>query len=321
MESWHFDDRRSKEALHAGIIRLYRRFLGVPSDAELSDDQILARSALPSPTELLRRARLRYLRTLYRCGLAAEWGLLFRDQPWRDLICDDLQWLWRQLCNSSSLQDPREHFPAWEYLLRYHGGYWKRLVNRGVRHAVLQRQSSTHVADFHARIFHRLCEAGTLATLAPTYVKPFVDQTYYGCLQCGVRCASRAGEGAHFFKVHQVINPVRFLFDSTQCPACLGEYHTVPKIQAHLRHSTACAELLQGDRLHCSPIPGRKVHELSNVLMMVSYLIYVLTDLYRALFDAELVMLNTETLLHCFLTRYPVHGLWPSLSSRAAKPL
>ena len=256
MESWHFDDRRSKEALHAGIIRLYRRFLGVPSDAELSDDQILARSALPSPTELLRRARLRYLRTLYRCGPAAEWGLLFRDQPWRDLIRDDLHWLWRQLYRSSSLQDPREHLPAWEYLLRYHGGYWKRLVNRGVRHAVLQRQSSTHVADFHARIFHRLCEAGTLATLAPTYVKPFVDQTYYGCLQCGVRCASRAGEGAHFFKVHQVINPVRFLFDSTQCPACLGEYHTVPKIQAHLRHSTACAELLQGDRLHCSPIPG-----------------------------------------------------------------
>ena len=66
---------------------------------------------------------------------------------------------------------------------------------------------------------------------------------------------------------------------------------------------------------------GRKVHELSNVLTMVSYLIYVLTDLYRALFDAELVMLNTETLLHCFLTRYPVHGPWLSLSSRAAKPL
>ena len=59
-----------------------------------------------------------------------------------------------------------------------------------------------------------------------------------------------------FLKVHQVVNPVRFLFDSTQCPACLGEYHTIPKIQAHLRYSTVCSELLHGDRLRCSPIPG-----------------------------------------------------------------
>lgn len=112
MESWHFAEEKSKNMLHNGIIKLYKRFLKVPHDANLHDDQVLAQAGLPSPTELLRRARLRYLGTLYGCGQSVEWGLLFRDQYWRELVRDDMQWVWHQLRHSSSLPDPALCFPA-----------------------------------------------------------------------------------------------------------------------------------------------------------------------------------------------------------------
>lgn len=256
MESWHIPDQRSKLLLHHGIMRLYKRFLKLPHDAQVTEEQVLARVELPSPSELMRRARLRYLCTLYQCEEAVEWGLFHQDLHWRELVRDDLNWMWHQLQHSSSLQNPALHFPAWEYLLRHHGGYWKRLVARAFRHAAMQLKNRVWIADFHQRIFHNLQEHGRLQTPEPTYAVPFEKEEYFGCMQCQLRCASRAGEGAHFFKVHGVINPTRFLFDSSHCPACLKEYHTVAKVQTHLRHSTVCREQLQGDRRWCHPVPG-----------------------------------------------------------------
>ena len=202
MESWCFMDQQSKSMVHNGIMKLYKRFLKHPHDVPVTDEQVLASSGLPSPSEVLRRARLRYLGTLYACGPAAEWGLLFSDKSWRELVRDDLSWLWRQLWNSSALEDPSLHFPAWEYLLRYHRGYWKRLVTRGMKHAVQQRKNRVWVGDFHQRVFHHLQEQGELGAKEAAYVSEFADSAFFGCMRCGVKCATRAGEGAHFFKVH-----------------------------------------------------------------------------------------------------------------------
>ena len=188
--------------VHNGIMKLYKRFLKHPHDVPVTDEQVLASSGLPSPSEVLRRVRLRYLGTLYACGPAAEWGLLFSDKSWRELVRDDLSWLWRQLWNSSALEDPSLHFPAWEYLLRYHRGYWKRLVTRGMKHAVQQRKNRVWVGDFHQRVFHHLQEQGELGAKEAAYVSEFADSAFFGCMRCGVKCATRAGEGAHFFKVH-----------------------------------------------------------------------------------------------------------------------
>ena len=55
-----------------------------------NDDEICDFLGLPTPTELLRRARLRYLGILIHCGAHAEWGLLSQDQQWINLVQDDL---------------------------------------------------------------------------------------------------------------------------------------------------------------------------------------------------------------------------------------
>ena len=75
-------------------------------------------------------------------------------------------------------------------------------------------------------------------------------------MTCGLRCASRGGEGAHFFRKHGIVAAVRHLYDCSQCPNCLREYHTCGQLQMHLRHSTGCREGLQARRIHLPPVAG-----------------------------------------------------------------
>ena len=67
---------------------------------------------------------------------------------------------------------------------------------------------------------------------------------------------SLGGEGAHMLRKHQVVHPVKFLFESTQCGACLKEYFTHGKMKMHVIRSAPCRTYLlsHGGRYH--PAPG-----------------------------------------------------------------
>eukprot|EP00438_Fugacium_kawagutii_P015517 Skav201958 [mRNA] locus=scaffold103:202287:208105:+ [translate_table: standard] len=78
----------------------------------------------------------------------------------------------------------------------------------------------------------------------------------FSCMQCRLSFKSRAGMGAHFFRVHGRIAQCRHYFDRTECGACLKQFHTAAKLKAHLQHSTHCLNLLRGARHHCIPLPG-----------------------------------------------------------------
>ena len=195
-----------------------------------NDDEICDFLGLPTPTELLRRARLRYLGILIHCGAHAEWGLLSQDQQWINLVQDDLIWMWKQLCRSSELKDPTVHFGQWLYLMRHHRSFWKRLINRASRHAILQRRNQLCVVKLHRRSFTILQKAGELAHDEPAYTKPQRDSGVFGRMQCQLRCKTKGGEGAHFFRCHGHTAPIRRLFDDTWCPCCQKEFHTLTKI-------------------------------------------------------------------------------------------
>ena len=132
-------------------MRLYRRLLPVAPEHHLQDDEILAELHLLSPLDLIRRARLRYVATLLHCGRRHEWGVLKADAAWTSLVEDDMQWLWLQLKHSSALQDPAEHWPAWEELILYHRSYWKRLVRRACEHSILQRALHWRSREFYGQ--------------------------------------------------------------------------------------------------------------------------------------------------------------------------
>ena len=181
-ETWVLNDAASKSFLHNTVIKLYRRLLGLRSDGHYTDEDVLAEGQLLSPTEFLRCARLRYLGTLFKGASPDDWSLLNQDRQWLELVQDDCLWLWEQLHHCSCLQDPRSHFESWRYLLRYHPNFWKRLVNRGCKHAALQRRNRHLVGDFHRLLFASLQSQGTLGAEEPCYASPYSGQDRFGCM-------------------------------------------------------------------------------------------------------------------------------------------
>jgi len=253
-ESWTLRDGKDKHYLHSAMMRLYNRLLPVQSKPR-SDATIMAETGLPDPAVLLRICRLRHLGQLYRTGRSTSWGLFNDDQAWQDLIWSDLFWMWQQLKNSSKLPDPKQGFQQWEYLMKHHPGFWKRLIRRAGDHDGGQKRNEHVVAGFHGEFLETLHSHGRLWHDAPRPEAASVEQVH-ACMMCEKRFLSRGGCGAHLFRAHGHVNPVRHLFATSQCGACMKEYHTFAKLKTHLLQVTTCRQTLQANRLRWQPAPG-----------------------------------------------------------------
>ena len=254
-DSWVLKDILTKHRAHVAIMKLYRRFLGCAHDDSLSDDAVLFRLQMPSPTNLLRLARLRYLGSLCSIGDIACWGLLNQDYRWKELVEDDFGWLWHNLSNTCQLGDPRHHIGRWLEILVWHRSYWKSLLRRAERHAIAQHALRFQCKTFHMKIRDLLEAEGYWHA---DKVRDVADDLapHYGCMRCQLRLKTKGGEGAHMCRTHRKINPVRYYISGTQCMACLREYHTLGQIQAHLLRSEACRAYLLQHRLRGQALPG-----------------------------------------------------------------
>ena len=255
MESWVLTDQRSWHFFHSALLRLYKRLLHIPGHAHCTDLEVLGRSGLPDATALLRRCRLRYLSTLYACEADVHWPLILRDHSWLHLVEEDLSWLGTMLANTCTSGDPVDHPGNWDYILRYHRGYWKKLVNRAFTLLGEQRRDEFCRYELHRQAFDILILNGTLA-LAPASSIDLPSTGFFGCLKCQLSFKNKAGERAHMFRCHHQINPLRYLFDGTSCAACLKECHVHSKLLSHLRNNAGCRNLLLARRQLCEPAPG-----------------------------------------------------------------
>ena len=255
MESWTFRDQQLVNYIHGAILRLYKRLLKIPANQHMDDYEVLAQCQMPSPRTLFRRARLRYLLTLVNCEDAVPWGLFQQDRRWCTLIQEDLQWMWHQIRNTSTLRDPAEHPNEWFYLLRYHKKYWKTLVQRATRLDVMKNHDNWQLRMIHFQVFDWLLCTGDLHSAPPRLEeRPAVGM--YGCLACQKKCRTLAGEAAHMFRCHGKVAEFRRFSDTTACPACLREYHTVDRLHAHLRSSQCCQAQLRGMKMNRPITPG-----------------------------------------------------------------
>eukprot|EP00438_Fugacium_kawagutii_P031926 Skav214801 [mRNA] locus=scaffold740:118185:123383:+ [translate_table: standard] len=254
--SWHITDQHTKDYLHATTMKLYRRLLKIKPADHCSDLEVLGRVQLPSPSTLFRRERLRHLGQLYTCRGTTAWGLLRRDSDWCQVVRDDFDWVWRQLHNAVSLGDPRDHWLQWEEILQHSPRYWKRLVARAAEHEALQHANMYQVRLMHSRVLGELTAHGVVNASETAAPAPIDTPDVYACMCCRRRFKSQGGEGAHFFKVHGKIAPVRYLFNTTRCGGCQKEYYTFGKLRAHLRHSTACVDRLRQQPAPVEPAPG-----------------------------------------------------------------
>ena len=255
LESWTLRCQSSKSQFYGGVMKLYKRLLKVPHDSHIDDLELLVRTGMPKPDELLRCCRLRYFGTLHNCGTSSHWGVLQEDHEWITLIRDDMSWLWEQISSTSNLGSPEAHFPAWQEVLVFHGGFWKKLIKRGLAHAVAQRENYHHALMLHQEVGSILQQAGWVDN-TPSAQWCQVPDRHFGCMQCACRHLTIGGEAAHMFRRHGRVAPARCLFEETHCPACLREYHTRAKVLAHLRGATHCRQTLIGRKQVCVPAPG-----------------------------------------------------------------
>ena len=105
-DSWTLSDARTRHFVHTLLIKLYRRLLPFKDGHPVCDEEVLRRTGLPDPSDLLRLQRLSHLGALYATAQTSVWGLLNADRAWTKLICSDLNWMWLQLQGSSLLPDP-----------------------------------------------------------------------------------------------------------------------------------------------------------------------------------------------------------------------
>ena len=245
-ETWSIPDRQTREYLHGGIMGLYKRLLKWPFDKPISDEEVLYRTGMPSPSELLRVRRLRYLGSLMALGSTASWGLLNQDHEWQELIQDDFRWMWHQLQSCSDLGEPEAHMPRWIEVIRWHRGYWRRLVRRASEHAIGVQRREFLVSSAHTRFLSYLEDFEFILNRRTSAPACLGEGPKFGCMSCQVSCKTLGGEGAHMHRAHGEVHPVRTLMGSTQCGACLREYFTMGKLKAHLIRSTSCRTTLVG---------------------------------------------------------------------------
>ena len=310
-ESWHLKDIKSKGYLHTSIIKLYKRLLKLSPDATWTDEEVCVALQLPTPTELLRRVRLRYLGTLHQCEGTVSWRVLHNDSEWCAIVVDDLQWLWKQICTCTHMPDPATNLEPWRYLWRYHQPYWKGLIRRAFLHAALQRQNQLLVQQSFAAFLSTLKDEQIIGDQSLGTADRDAHQGFgfFGCLGCKKAFRSRGGEGAHMFRCHGQISTLRWLFDTTACPACLREYHTFGRLKAHLHVNSHCRLRLQNRPSLPAPAAGTGSTENSALEHKHDGLVPPLPghgpqpqeDRLRdvELFDIELYAKVTELLLQC----------------------
>ena len=198
------------------------------------DEKVLIQLGLPSPTDLLRMARLRHLQHLILRADGHVWTMLHLDGSWLRLIDMDLQWLREQVPLRVPQTDPRDDWEPWRQLI-VDGNKWKHLVNKAGLHAELQAKKHSDWYDWQRALLDHLADAGLWQSTDTKH-----QTNYHACLRCRQRFNSKAAWSVHAFKIHQRTTRVRKVADGIECRVCLKRYHSHDRLINHLKYSTKC---------------------------------------------------------------------------------
>ena len=198
------------------------------------DEKVLTSLSMPSPMELLRTARLRYLQHIAVKGDGHVWTILHSEEQWLRMVDADLQWLREQVPWRVPQVDPRDDWDPWKQVM-LDGAKWKNLVQKAGLHAELQRRKESDWYDWHRELLEMLATESLWSKVATTETIG-----YHACLKCRMRFNTKAAWSVHAFKIHNRVTKVRKVADGLECRVCLRRYYSHDRLINHLKYSTKC---------------------------------------------------------------------------------
>ena len=233
--SWPPLSKRDQKIFDATVWKLYRSVLCIPrtGNQSVTAFQCLACVGLPSPSTLLKRLRLSYLRQLITSAPAALWAVVRADRPYADLLAADLRWLFSWTHATSALPNPAEGWAEWSRFMRDQPGAFKGLVRRAV---ALDHQRVKVIAaldDLHRYV---LTLTGSTVRAPPTAREPFTEM----CLPCKRAFGSRVAWAGHSARMHGYRSTAFLTASGNVCRTCGLCFGSVGRLRRHLTSVPAC---------------------------------------------------------------------------------
>ena len=183
---------------------------------------------------LAMKSRLGMLSSLIATGLPLLWAALQSEGKW----CDTLQADLRVLKEVDDALPPADaaSWPLWWTMIAEGPKRFKSRVKRliAILHARQVVDEAVHVGLWG--LYKQACARVVTAASGPL-------RCY--CRKCDRTFATRAGLGAHHYKVHQRPAEYRKYIEGTICRGCGKDFYTHASIATHLRANRSCVEAIK----------------------------------------------------------------------------
>lgn len=235
------------------ILGIYRAILigsrsGDPDEYKTKWARICYTLQLPTPMAIVHMARIRYFGQVFRAGGDDLWAAISGQRTWLSDCREAFQWLYTQICNTSTLPDPAVDWQPWEAMLSTQKKRFAGLVQRAWRHEIIQDYNQCIVQEGYTG-FYMALELGNYEfpdsiTTAIVPQEPPDHSKVHACLQCQKVFESRTAWASHAFKKHQRKNPARRFTCGTYCLACGKEFWEYKRLLMHHKYSGECRRRL-----------------------------------------------------------------------------
>ena len=235
------------------ILSIYRAILigsrsGDPDEYKAKWARICYTLQLPTPMAIVHMARIRYFGQVFRAGGDDLWAAISGQRTWLDDCRKAFQWLYAQICNTSTLPDPAVDWQPWEAMLSTQKKRFAGIVQRAWRHEIIQDYNQCIVQEGYTG-FYMALELGNYEfpdsiTTAVVPQEPPDHNKVHACLQCQKVFGSRTAWASHAFKKHQRKNPARRFTCGTYCLACGKEFWEYKRLLMHHKYSGECRRRL-----------------------------------------------------------------------------
>ena len=208
---------------------------------------VLGAARAPTPPLALALARAVLFRQMLASGPSSLLHLLFVhwiESPrhaWLGMLLEDIQHVAQYIPEVRVVVNSRDWLATLVHRLYDSPNWWVARVKAAVRCAVADMQpwcappqAPTMLADTSCAPSGRLQGRDGLAVPAPVTDLPFP------CHWCNARFRLRKHLFVHLARTHQVFAPARHLAHGDTCVSCMRCFHSVPRLQQHLKRTDYC---------------------------------------------------------------------------------